>query len=200
MAKSAQQQTPDININLMPGKEAPGTAGTAVHWALTVGRYLIIFTEIIAITIFVISIKLSTDKIGLKENIKVLGQQVNASSKFEAKFRLIQNRINEIKTQRENNFSNDNVLTEFLKLMPQGVGLESLTIDEQDVSFTGTFKSPQELQTLIISFSESEKIVGLDISELNTPSEKNPDYTFSATAIIDINAFADRELENATSQ
>jgi hypothetical protein len=184
MVKAARKDTPEININLLPGEEPTGTLGTATHWALTAGRYLIIITEIVAIAIFILSIKLSTDKQGLKDDIQVLGDQVSAQSELETEFRLVQQRINEIKTQRSAHFQNNLVVAQFLKLLPKGMKLETLTIEEAEISFSGSFNTPKQLQTLISTFQGSDKLVGLDISELESPSEKSKNYTFSAKASI----------------
>ncbi|MEX0622136.1 MAG: PilN domain-containing protein [Candidatus Woykebacteria bacterium] len=195
MAKAAPKPA-EININLMPGGEKPaGTVGTAVHWALTVGRFLVILTEIIAISIFVLSIKLSTDKQGLKEDIQVLTAQVDTEAEFENEFRFVQNRINEIKGLRAAHFLNNAVIAELLKLLPRGMKLDSLEISKNQVTFSGSFRSPRELQTLISSFSQSQKIVGLNISNLEHPTEKQSDFTFSADALIVSEGFA-TEVQN----
>jgi len=199
MAKPAQQDTPEININLMPGERPSGAARTATHWALTIGRYLIIFTEIVAIAIFALSIKLSADKQGLKGEIQTMGKQISAQSDFEQEFRFVQGRINEIKKRRDSHFLNNVVVAEFLQLLPKGMTLDTLKIEDKELSFSGSFDSPKQLQTLISTFSTSDKLVGLDISELNHPSEKSDHFTFSATAIINQASF-EEEAGSAVSQ
>src|SRR4030067_976124 len=96
MVSSASQEPTEININLMPD-ELSGTAGQAFGRVLTVGRYLIIFTEIIALAIFLLSIKLSADKNDLKDQIQILGAQISAQRDFEKDFLTTQQRIEEIK-------------------------------------------------------------------------------------------------------
>ena len=186
MARAAQPATSEININLMPSPGPSGTAGEVVRWILTIGRYLIIVTEIVALIIFFVGIKLSADKNDLKEQVENLKTSVSSDSNvaFEKEFREIQQKINEIKKQRAGHFPSNVVVTEFLKMLPQGMTLGSLEVKEDEVVFSGSFTSPSELQTLVAVFSESEKITGLDISDLNSPSEKNPLYTFTATANI----------------
>lgn len=182
MAKAAQKEIPELNINLLPSAGPSGTLGTAIGWTLTIGRYLIILTEIIAISIFILNIKFSTDKQSLKENIQSLSREVSAQSEFEGEFRFVQQRINEIKTQRDAHFPENLVITEFLKLLPQGMKIDSLEIKDDEVTFSGSFPTPDQLQTLVSSFAKSDqnKFIGLDIAELNSPSEKNPLYTFKA--------------------
>jgi len=184
MAKAALKDTPEININLLPSAGPSGTLGTAVHWTLTVGRYLIIITEIIAISIFVLNIILSTEKQTLKEDIQRLSGEVANQADFEREFRLVQRRINEVGAVKAAHFPENIVVTEFLKILPQGMALDSLEIGSGEVVFSGSFPTPDQLQTLVSSFSESERLVGLEIDELNSPSEKNPLYTFKARAVV----------------
>ena len=184
MAKSASSSR-EININLMPGQEEfQDSVGSAIHWALTIGRYLVIFTEIVAIAIFILSIKLSADKQDLKESISNLTQQVSAQEDFEEEFRSVQDRINEVKDQRSSHFLNNKVLSEFLKLLPQGMTLETLELAENEISFSGSFATPKELQTLILTFSQSDTIVGLNISKLEHPNASSKRFEFSASAVI----------------
>jgi len=184
MVKAAQSK-PEINIDLMPGRQEPaGTTGTAVHWALTIGRFLVIGTEIIAIAIFALSVKLSADKQDLKESIKSLTSIVSAQEDFEKDFRTTQNRINEVRNKRLNHFLSNKLLSEFLGLLPTGMTLDSLDVKDGEMAFSGSFASPKELQTLISSFSKSEKIVGLNIIKLAHPTESSKEFKFSASAII----------------
>jgi len=182
MARAAQKETAEININLMPTPGPAGTVGTALQWVLTIGRYLIIAAEIIALVIFVLGIKLSADKNDLKESVQTLSKQVSSQKNFESEFRAVQQQINEIKKEKDAHFPDNLVVAEFLKLLPQGMTLTSLEVKGGQVVFSGEFSSPSQLQTLVASFSGSKKITGLDITELNSPSEKNPLYSFSAKA------------------
>lgn len=193
MAKAAQKEDAGININLMPSQEVPGAVGGAIHWVLTIGRYLIIFTEIIALAIFILSIKLSTDKNNLKEDIQQLSSQVADKSSFEKDFRTTQQKINDIKTLKANRYPNYEILSEFLSLLPKGLTLKSLEITEGTISFSGEFTKPSELQTLVASFTSSDKITGLDISELKHPTDENPKYTFSASVLVIIDNFNKEE-------
>jgi len=202
MATAAQRKASDININLMPSKKPSGTVGTTTHWALTIGRYLIIVTEIIAIAILILAIKLATDKETLREDIKRLRNSVSQQSDFETDFRLVQQQVNEIKSQRGSHFQNNLAVAEFLKLLPKGMTLETLVFEGAEISFSGEFDDPKQLQTMINAFSRSDKLVGLDISELESPSEKSERFSFSASGIVVQSSFEQEEEEanNVVSQ
>src|SRR3972149_10165087 len=128
MAKSAPKQTSDINIDLLKTPESKGRSGEAAHWLLNVGRYLIIITEIVALAIFILSIKLSVDKNNLKEEISNLSGQVSARETFENEFRNTSKRFDEVKKLLGDHFESNKILAEFLSLLPKGMTLNSFRL------------------------------------------------------------------------
>jgi Tfp pilus assembly protein PilN len=190
MAKAAPKST-DLNIDLLPKSTASATSGEAVHWALTVGRYLVIFTEIVALGAFLIAIWLSKEKNDLKVSVKQkqaeIAQYQNCdpsdTEKFcEDRFRKIQTQINQIVSLENSQDQNNKVMSELLTLLPVGIKLESLGIDKNQLDFSGSLPSETELQTLIKSINNSSKITTLDITSL---TKENNVLKFTATAEIE---------------
>ncbi len=186
----------------MPKTTPSGTATEAVHWALTVGRYLVIFTEIIALGAFLVAIWLSKEKNDLKTSIKQRQAEVNQyqtcdaedPEKFcEDRFRLIQNQINQVTTLDKSQVENNPVLTELLTLLPVGIQLENLSLDKNQLTFLGTLPSGTELQTLIESFNSSGKVSSLDITSL---TKENNILRFTATAVVQRAGFNQTEGQN----
>ncbi len=190
MARSARKgQEKEININLMPQQEVKGALGTTLTWSLGVGRYLIIATQIIALVAFGLSLKLTIDRNNLTTNIKSSQSVIDSKSEFEQEFREVQSKIQNIKELRGKQFKNHLVIQEFNNLLPKGINLTNLNIDGNTLSFSGAFPTAAQLHTMINSFNGSTKIVALEITELNTPSEEEPKFTFDAEAAIVILPF-----------
>jgi len=196
MAKTAQK-SPDLNINLLPSEE-PAKSGSFIHWILTIGRYLIIFTEIIALSTFLLGIYLSQQKNDLKNSIKssqatIEGYQTcdkNDPEAFcEERFLKVQEQINSIVSIKSAHFETNKIISEFLSLLPSQIKLDNLIIEGTDISFSGKLLTEQELQTLISSFNNSQKITALDITELSKDASKDPYLKVSATAKILKEAF-----------
>ena len=194
MAIAAPKSTADINIDLLKSPESTNKGGEVVHWLLNVGRYLIIITQIIALAIFILSIKLATDKNNLSDDIQRLTTQVAAEETFENEFRNTSKRFSEVKRLKLDHFENNKVVAEFLDLLPKGMVITSFSIggeqldgdhlDGDQMEFSGEFENTKQLQTLVVSFSKSNKIVGLDIQELNHPNQDNDNFTFTARSIV----------------
>ena len=191
---NAAQKSQELNINLLQKEGPTGSGGEALHWALTVGRYLVIAAEIIALATFGLAIKFSADKNDLKQRIKQAQDQVDAQAAChpedpggfcEDSFRNIQNRLNEIKTVRAGQYLQNDVLKEFLARIPDGFKLKTLTLDNKKISFSGSFSTSLQLQNLITSFSDSSIIVDLNIEELTSPTTTDPNFNFKASATVD---------------
>ncbi|MEX0617295.1 MAG: PilN domain-containing protein [Candidatus Woykebacteria bacterium] len=189
MARSAQKQPSELNINLMPKEELGGTFGETIHWVLTIGRYLIIATEIVALVTFGLSLKLTVDKNNLNNSIKNAQGRIDSKSEFEATFREVQKKLDNIKGLRAKHVNNYLIIQEFNRLLPEGLTLEKLELSETGVTFSGSFPTASQLQTLINSFNRSDKIHDLEITSLNSPSANNPKFTLSASAVVERSLF-----------
>lgn len=202
MVKAAQKNQPEgINIDLLPQKELGGTLGSTVHWVLTVGRYLIILTEIIALATFGLSLKLTVDKNNLNKKVQEQQAVIDSQSDFETEFREVQSKLDNIKKIRSQHFSNNKAIDEFVKLLPKGLSLTTLSIEGKELKFSGKFPTAAQLHTLIKSFNESDKITQLSIDDLKTPSVKEPKFTIDATATINTSGFTENKAsENSPTE
>jgi len=194
MARAARKdQNQGININLIPQKEIGGALGETIHWVLTIGRYLIIGTEIVALATFGLSLKLTIDKNNLNKSIENAQQSIDDKSKFESEFREIQTKLNNISDLRNRHFKSYLAMEEFINLLPQGIQLTDLSLSQTEISFSGSFPRAAQLHTLINSFNRSGKLVSLEIDELNSPSTENPKFTFSAKTLVVGAAFTGKD-------
>ena len=188
MAKTALKQI-SAEINLLPQEELTESFGKLVSWILTLGRYIIILTEIVALGTFAYSVKLTIERNDLKESIIAQQDLIEDSSKFENEFRLVQTRLQNLKSLESNHIFFEKILDELNSLLPIGVVLTELKVDQNTITFGGDFSSEETLQTLINSIEKSDKISNLEITKITVPNETSPNFTFGATATINSKAF-----------
>ncbi|HEY4695196.1 MAG TPA: hypothetical protein VIH52_04535 [Candidatus Nanoarchaeia archaeon] len=190
----AAPKTPELNIELLPKENIDVESSSLLHWILTVGRYLIIFTEVIAIGTFLFSIYLSKQKNDLRTNIRANQAQIDnfqecdpkdLSAFCEDRFRLIQEQVNQVLAVRDANLPQNAVIDEFLKLLPTEITLEGLIVNGTEIIFSGEFPAEQQLQTLVESFGRSDKVTSLDITDLT----KELNFKFTAKAQVNASAF-----------
>ncbi len=81
-------------IELLPQENwEKGTFGRLLKWALTVGRYIVIITELIVILAFLSRFKFDRDLTDLNEKVKQQQAIVQSSAQFEQKFRFLQKQL-----------------------------------------------------------------------------------------------------------
>ncbi|MBI3385346.1 hypothetical protein HY030_04095, partial [Candidatus Gottesmanbacteria bacterium] len=107
----AQTPLPKININLMPTEDLERTpAGRFLKWALTVGRYIVIFTELIVLIAFLSRFWLDRTLSDLHESIKQKQAIVKSAKDLEDQARSVQNRLHEVSTILAGNVNAEDIL------------------------------------------------------------------------------------------
>lgn len=184
MAKPAQPQLPQLDINLIPTSRGQGNLVILVHWLLTVGRYLIITTEAAALIIFALGIKFTLDKNDLKGNINEQKAAIDQLAETEANFRLYQTKIERIQNLKQSHSNLSEFYTGLLQLLPDDTSFDEIRLEGGRLTMAGSLKSPSSLQALIQAVNQSEKFENLDITNLTVPSATQPFYTFTASATL----------------
>ncbi|MCL5411680.1 MAG: hypothetical protein M1150_02980 [Patescibacteria group bacterium] len=201
MSKPVQKPSPAININLLPQEKFDEEGlGKVVAWLLTVGRYLVIVTEIIVLIVFAMRFKLDEDKRVLAERIGTEQKIVLANSKLESDVRVLQARLTNIKNLSTQHSTLSAILSEVSAIFPKDGKLKDLGYQKDKVIFKGELLTPESLQALINSFGKSTYFKDLEISDLITPNPKSPVYTFSASITPIISAFKDSEKATLNTQ
>jgi len=80
-------------ISLLPQKGLEGTLGRLVDWLLSVGRYIIVFTELVVIGAFLSRFWLDRKNSDLSEEIRQEKAILESTAGFEEEFRLFQARL-----------------------------------------------------------------------------------------------------------
>jgi len=131
-------------ISLLPQQEDLNSpAARFLRWATTVGRYVIVFTELIVISAFISRFWLDRKNADLSETTKT----------FEKDFSLLQQRLDKIKLFYAQQPPYDQNLSSLVKSTPPQIVYDNLVIgrDQEDrVSVTTSLSSSSE--TAIVDF------------------------------------------------
>lgn len=117
------EENEKTSIELLPEKkfEEYSLSKKLTTWVISVGRIVIIVTELIAFSVFVGRIKLDrelTDLTDALENQLVILENVES---FEQDFRDLQERLQTIKELRQNRLSTGKAISFFISILPQNV-------------------------------------------------------------------------------
>jgi len=94
MPKNSAQGT---NINLLPEEQLQQEPiSKFLRWALTAGRYIVIFTEAVVLVVFLARFKLDSDIIDLKQEITAKAQVLAQAQSFEEEFLSTQARLQSV--------------------------------------------------------------------------------------------------------
>lgn len=166
-------------IELLPQEEWEKTSfGKLLKWLLTVGRYIVIFTELIVILAFLSRFKFDRDLTDLYEQIEQKQAIIQSSGEFESDFRFLQQQLSTIEGLRKKQLKTNQLLEEISALTPIDVSFSDLTITGDKASFTASALSEAGLATFINNLKKSSRFTNLDIGSLNIGGEEGIGISF----------------------
>jgi hypothetical protein len=173
----------EIDINLVPKDPFYDTlVGRVLKWALSAGRYIVIFTELVVIASFATRFTLDRQLTDLNGEILIKQSIAESYGDLEKEFRLAQNKIEEYQKIS----ANQPILENFdyiSQVTPSGVVLEELVIDSHGVVAKGTTISQAAFNTLINNLQLSPHFINVTIDKVGSLEEKNiPGIAFSLRA------------------
>lgn len=118
-------------ISLLPDSEnANSLASRALHWIATVGRYIIVFTELIVVVAFISRFSLDRKSADLSEVIRQQKAILDSTAIFEKDFNSVQQKLNIIKQNYSLNPQYDQKLNTLAQSTPPDIFLNNLSISK----------------------------------------------------------------------
>lgn len=173
-----------ININLVPRDPFFQTPfGRFLQWALSAGRYIVIFTELVVIGSFVTRFTLDRQITDLNNEILQKEQQVLGYGTLEKDFRTIQARIEDYNQVAQD----ENLVTIFSQLSlitPSDVYFSRVSITPTQLSLSGNALSQTSFSTLINNMQLSPEFSSITIDKIESPEQNEPGYKFDITVAL----------------
>lgn len=169
-------------INLLPkDKWETGVIGKLLKWALNVGRYVVVFTELIVISAFLFRFSLDRKLTDLKEEMSQKQATVAAYGDFESSFRSVQEKLKIIKEVEEASVDVDGILFSISQITPIDTVYSSITILDGEVSLEGETLSEVGLATLLAKAQESDRFSEVVLDNVSSATEKSQAIEFRMT-------------------
>lgn len=167
MIKAAQ-----IEINLIPKDPFFSTViGKILKWALSAGRYIVIFTELVVILSFISRFTLDRKVTDLESSINQKKQIILSYGDIEANFRTIQEKISQYRqTEQETNIVD--TFENMSSIMPDGILLRELAIRPTSVLLSGKTLSQTAFNLLINNLQLSPNFTNINVGEIESSSEE----------------------------
>lgn len=171
-----------IKVNLLPKDPFLSTpVGKLLQWALSVGRYLVVFTEMVVIVSF--ASRFTIDRQITDLNLAILQKEtvVDSYGELEQNVRDVQTKINNYQqvVQQDNVTDVFPVLTE---VTPPDIVLTDLQMRPGRVTLTGTTLSNVSLGILINNLQVSGRFTDISVERIGTAKDANSGLGFKIEA------------------
>ena len=172
----------EITINLVPKDPFfHTTMGRALQWALSAGRYIVIFTELVVIISFAARFTLDRQITDLNSDIVSQEAVIESYGQLETDFRTAQDKIENAR-QIEQDTNIDDVFERLSEVTPQDVTLDQLSIRPNDVLISGKTLSQSSFNLLINNLQLSPRFTNVSVSRVESDSGGSSGLNFSITA------------------
>lgn len=171
-------------INLLPHdswEEKP--IGRLVKWVLTIGRYIVILTELIVIIAFISRFKLDRDLSNLYEEIEIKQAKIRSLERFEEEFLFTQKQLKVIKDLGVRKVHYPQTLSLLASLVPIDVTLNKLELNQKGLALIGYSLSEPGLATFIDNLSQAPNFRDIRLNNVSRGGELKIDFKLDAQII-----------------
>jgi Tfp pilus assembly protein PilN len=178
----SKKKAVSLSINLLPKDPFFETGlGKTMRWALSVGRYIVIFTELVVIVSFGSRFKLDREVTDLNDSIHQKQTIVESYGELENNFRLAQLKIEQFQ-QIEQQTNIVDIFPALSEITPRDIQLTDLTIKPTSVSFEGTTRSQNSFNLLINNIQLSPIFSNVSVNRIESGQTNEPGFHFQITA------------------
>src|SRR3989338_4206982 len=160
-----------LAINILPQDpfyETP--VGRVMAWASTVGRYLVIFTELVVIISFASRFKLDRDLTDLNSAVLQKSQIVDSYGELEKDVRVTQIKTGYV-VQQKDGYSSIDILDTVTRSLPYDVVLTTLQVFSQEIQITGIALTPEALAQMVRNLQTQPTIANLFVDQIKSNSQ-----------------------------
>lgn len=160
-----------ITINLLTqDRFSSSLLGKIMLWALSIGRYIVIFTELIVILSFLSRFKLDRELTDLNESINQQQSIIQSYGDLEIRVKQIQAKL-EVIRQNQAQISPVAFLEVLSKVMPEDVDLEEMTIDTDSAELKARALSTSGFIGFIKALYDDPLIDGISLDEITSEDQ-----------------------------
>lgn len=158
------------SINLIKNKQIP-LFDKFMNWTLTVGRLIVIITEVVAVVAFVYRFSLDDRLVNLHSTIKQKQSIISVLKNDENSYRNLQDRIALAKTFAAKAAKSNQTIADIAILIPSQTKINNLTLNKDRVNLEADVTSISSLASLIDSLKGYPEIKSINIDNIeNKPA------------------------------
>ena len=173
------------SINLL--KQQRSLIDRFIGWALTVGRLLVIITEVVALSAFIYRFSLDRQLIDLHSKITQEQAIVNYLKDNEKTYRNLQDRLSLASTYSTLGVNRYQVFKDIASFAPLGMSFNNLSLYEDRIRVDANVDSVSSLSIFVNAIKNYSKIDSVSIDQIvNKPSSAVININLTATLKPDV--------------
>ena len=159
----------ETKINLLPVDPfEQGFWGRLLKWGLSVGRYIVIATELVVILAFLSRFKLDRDLSDLNEAIAEKQAVLAAYSTLEADYRELAGRLDLIKQLRLTGLASQENISGLEKLTPADVSFGTIRMTETEMELAGRAVSETSLAAFLKALTTKGGFKNVTVGQISS--------------------------------
>ena len=156
-----------LAVNLIPKEEVKRRSWEKfLKWILTYGRYIIIGTEIIVLSAFLLRFKLDRDLKTLSDQVKAEQAMIESFGNLEKQTRALQAHLATIQKVQGQSFSSTTLLTSLAALTPYDVFFSQLKVSSSKVSVSAIALSLNGFSSFLEGLKRSKDFKNISIDRV----------------------------------
>ncbi len=170
-------KTTDIRINLTPKDPFFKTqVGKFLNWAINIGRYIVIFTELVVIVSFTSRFGLDRKLTDLNDAIHQKETIARSYGTLEDDFRLAQEKLDQYEqVEQRNNIAK--VFPKLQEIVPDDLTLQELSITRTGIKLEALALTNNALNFFINNLQVSPYFFDVTVEKIEAESKKTGGYT-----------------------
>ncbi len=179
-------------INLLEKVNSSSSTDKILTWALSVGRWIVIVTELVVIGAFIWRFSLDMRLTALQEDIETQKNHIRAFASVETEFRAAQQRINSVAEALDLQPDIPTIFSEFNKSFPRTTDLKinRFNWNKNIISITGEAVDETTISLFENTLRSSPLVTSVNLTNVSLKVENNPElagthlYEFNLNASI----------------
>ncbi|MFC1653401.1 PilN domain-containing protein [Patescibacteria group bacterium] len=141
--------------------------GKALMWALSIGRYIVVLTELVVILSFLSRFKLDRDLTDLNSRINQQLLVIESYGDLEPKFRALQNKLAFVRKTSED-VDVENVMDQLIGFLPPDVRLSEISIRQDRVVLSAVSLNSRGFADYINSIRSNPQFKNIDLNNITS--------------------------------
>ncbi len=183
---SAQKKQININLVEQPDENS-NLSSQFLSWAFSYGRYIIIVTQIIVLSVFFLRFKFDREHADLKESVSQKQAILESVKDLENEIKGLQVKLSDIRKIVTSQEIPVNILRFLQDNSPTDTSYSNINYSNNQLTFTATTNSLKSFSTLLKNIQSEDKFSEVNLEDIQR--KKNGRIEFKISAKVNISKF-----------